>query len=118
MERILGAAASAGARYASRVLLRLPHELRELFTDWLRLHRLNRVCRVLLLIHDVRGGTLNDSRFGQRFEGEGEGKGAYAALLARRFEIATRRHSSEDRHDLDCSHFAAPPAAGDQLRLL
>ena len=36
MERIVEAAARAGARHAGYVLLRLPHELRQMFEDWLR----------------------------------------------------------------------------------
>ena len=36
LEKILEAAAAAGARRAGYVLLRLPHELKELFTDWLQ----------------------------------------------------------------------------------
>ena len=36
MERILEAAAAAGARSAAYVLLRLPYELKDLFREWLR----------------------------------------------------------------------------------
>ena len=35
MEKIVEAAARAGARHAGYVLLRLPHELRQMFEDWL-----------------------------------------------------------------------------------
>ena len=36
MEKIVEAAARAGARHAGYVLLRLPHKLRQMFEDWLR----------------------------------------------------------------------------------
>ena len=38
MEKIVEAAARAGARHAGYVLLRLPHELRQMFEDWLATH--------------------------------------------------------------------------------
>ena len=38
IERILEAAAAAGASSAGYVLLRLPHEVKELFAGWLEAH--------------------------------------------------------------------------------
>src|SRR5690606_15589747 len=38
LERILAAARDAGARAASYILLRLPHEVAPLFRDWLERH--------------------------------------------------------------------------------
>jgi DNA repair photolyase len=38
LEEILEQAAEAGARSAGYVLLRLPHELKALFEEWLREH--------------------------------------------------------------------------------
>ena len=87
MEAILEGAAGAGARSAGWVLLRLPHELRELFTEWLERHRPERAARVLALIRQTRGGKLYDADFAQRQSGTGP----YAALLARRFELACTR---------------------------
>lgn len=105
LERILEAAASAGATSAAYVLLRLPNELRELFTEWLKTHYPERAARVLALIRETRAGKLNDPRFGTRFSGEG----VYAATLARRFEIAARRLGLDGpRVGLDCSAFIPP----------
>ncbi len=105
MERILEAAARAGARSAGYVLLRLPHELRQMFEAWLQEHVPDRASHVLSLIRQTRGGQLNDARFGHRFSGSG----VYADLLARRFERAARQWGfGEMRSALDCSTFKVP----------
>ena len=111
LERILGAAHKAGARHAGYVLLRLPLELKDMFTAWLNEHVPDRARRVLALIRETRAGTLNDSRFGQRFTGQG----AYADLLAQRFDRMRRQLGFEGRELLDATLFRKPTA---QLSLL
>ena len=114
LEAILAAAAEAGATGASTLMVRLPLELRDLFTEWLQTHAPDRAGRVLTLIRDVRGGALYDSRFGSRFTGEGP----LARLLADRFAKACRRYGFSRRPPLDVGQFRPPPRAGDQLSLL
>ncbi|MBV8096142.1 MAG: PA0069 family radical SAM protein [Acetobacteraceae bacterium] len=105
IEKILEAAALAGARHAGYVLLRLPHELRELFEAWLHEHFPDRARHVLSLIRQTRSGNLNDSRFGHRFTGNG----VYADLLLRRFGRAARQYGlDEGRPGLDTTRFAVP----------
>ncbi len=105
MEKILEAAARAGARHASYILLRLPHELRALFETWLHEHFPDRARHVLSLIRQTRDGALNDPRFHHRFAGQG----VYADLLGRRFARAVRQFGfDEDRRQLDCGQFALP----------
>jgi DNA repair photolyase len=104
MEKILGAAARAGAQQAGYILLRLPHELKQIFSTWLQEHFPDRASRVLELIRETRAGALSDSKFGQRFTGTG----VYADLLARRFARASRQYGLQDRSDLDCGRFAVP----------
>jgi DNA repair photolyase len=106
LELILERAAKAGARYAGYVLLRLPHELRQMFEAWLAAHFPDRARHVLSLIRQTRAGRLNDSRFGQRFAGEGP----YADLLARRFARAARQFGFEERLPLETRHFHLPVA--------
>lgn len=112
LEAILERAAAAGATSAGYVLLRLPHEIKQLFEDWLTRHMRDRAARVLSLIRQTRGGALYDSRFGVRQKGTG----AYADLLAQRFAVASRRLGLERRGGgvdaLDCSRFQVPPAPG------
>jgi DNA repair photolyase len=68
---ILEAAADAGARYASYILLRLPMAVAGLFEEWLGRHRPDAKEKVLGRIRSTRRGRLNDSRFGVRMRGEG-----------------------------------------------
>ncbi|MDN5864080.1 MAG: PA0069 family radical SAM protein [Gammaproteobacteria bacterium] len=93
MERILEEAAGAGARYAGYVVLRLPHELAELFPAWLETHYPERKAKVLALLNDLHGGKLYDSSFGTRMRGQGE----WSKLIAQRFSHAAGRHGLQ-RH--------------------
>jgi len=105
LEKLLEAASRAGARHAGYVLLRLPHEIKEMFEAWLHTHFPDRAKHVLGLVRDTRGGALNDSRFHHRFSGQG----VYADLLMRRFTRAARQWGlDEARAGLDCSRFAVP----------
>ncbi len=114
LERILEAAAAAGARSAGYVVLRLPHELKQLFTEWLETHYPLKAKHVLGLVRETHGGKLYDSDFGTRMKGTGP----YAELLRRRFETACRRFGlSRGPAPLDTTRFRVPPRAGDQLGL-
>ena len=112
LENILEAAHAAGARAASYVLLRLPHEVKDLFQSWLTAHEPLKAEHVMNRIRDMRGGKEYDSRFGVRMRGTG----AYADLLAQRFRIAHRKLRFADFPLLDCSRFRAP-RLGPQLDL-
>ena len=109
MEALLGAAAAAGASNAAFMPLRLPHELGALFEEWLREHYPQRADRVLNRLRELRGGRLNDPRFGHRMRGEGP----LAELLSARFAAACRRHGlgAGRSPELDCSQFVRDPAA-------
>jgi DNA repair photolyase len=104
LERILEAAASAGARAAGYVLVRLPHEVKELFAEWLEVHYPTRAARVLHLVRECRGGELYDATFGSRMRGTGP----FAELLEKRFDIACRRLGLLERPALDTSRFRVP----------
>lgn len=106
LERLLEAAAGAGAGTANYVLLRLPHELRELFDDWLRQHHPHRRQRVQSLLRQMRGGRLNDPRFTSRMRGEGP----LAELISQRFKAACRRYGLTQRElrPLRTDLFGAP----------
>lgn len=113
LEQLLAAARDAGARSAGYVLLRLPLEIAELFEEWLQAHFPERAAHVMSLIRQSRGGRNYDSSFGSRMRGEGQ----FAALLAQRFRLASRKLGLDHRdlQGLDCSLFAPP---GGQLSLL
>ena len=115
MEELLAAAWDAGARRAGYVLLRLPHEIKDLFGEWLEANYPMKAQHVLNLVRDTRGGRLNDPRFGSRQRGEGR----YAELIKTRFALACRKLGfNRQSFDLDTTRFAPPPKAGDQLSLL
>ncbi len=114
LESILTAARRHDATHAGYVLLRLPLELREVFTTWLQEHVPDRARRILTLIRETRAGELNDSRFHHRFSGGGP----YADLLAQRFQHIQKKLGFLGRESLDATQFSRPVAAGDQLSLL
>jgi len=126
MEDILAAAREAGASSAGYVLLRLPHEVKILFREWLADHYPDRAKHVMSLINQTRGGKDYDAEFGQRMSGTGP----YAELLRTRFELARRRCGFVDahgRHELSTRLFRPPapvqppapelPPAPDQRQL-
>jgi DNA repair photolyase len=107
LESIVEAAAKAGALSAHTILLRLPHELGDLFSDWLQNHLPERASHILSLIRQSRAGALNDPNFHTRFQGSGP----YAALLGQRLERVVRQLGlNQERVKLDCGQFAAPAA--------
>lgn len=115
LETILAACSEAGATSAGYVLLRLPHEVKALFRDWLARHRPGEAGHVMSLIQQSRGGKDYDSRWGKRMRGQGE----FANLLAQRFRLACRRLGLNARQpSLNCEDFAPPQRSGDQLSLL
>ena len=114
LERILEAAVAAGARTGAYLLLRLPNEVEQLFTEWLRENYPAKADKVLNRLREMRGGRLNDPRF----EARHSGRGTHADLLRRRFELAARRLDLDfERPKLDCSHFRVPGRPGAQLSL-
>ena len=104
MERILQAAHDHGARAAGYVLLRLPHELKQVWREWLELHYPERAAHVMSLLQQMRGGKDYDSGFGTRMRGEGP----FAQLIAQRFARAYRRLQFGRLPPLDSSRFVAP----------
>ena len=58
LERILAAAAEAGAINAGYVMLRLPWEVSPLFRQWLEAHFPDRAARVMNRVRDMRGGRI------------------------------------------------------------
>jgi len=114
LESLLDSAAKAGASTAHMGLLRLPHEVKELFSTWLETHLPERAAHVLSLIRQSRGGQLNDPRFHQRFTGSGP----ITELLHQRFNRATRELGLETTSaGLNCTHFAVPAVSPAPLQM-
>src|SRR5437588_2544240 len=114
IERILDAAAHAGVKEASYVLLRLPLEVRDLFREWLMANYPDRYRHVFTLIRDMRGGRDYDAKWGERMKGTGP----MAWTIGRRVEIACEKLGlNKRRAKLTTDHFIKPNRSGQQLSL-
>jgi DNA repair photolyase len=115
LENVLAAAAQAGARHAGYVILRLPHELKILFREWLETHYPARAAHVMSIIHSMRGGQDNDPRFGSRMRG----MGPFAQLLRQRFQLACARNGllRGAAPPLPTALFRPPPPNSGQMDL-
>ncbi len=115
IEAILTRAHAMGAREAGYVMLRLPLEVRDLFTEWLAVHYPDKLKHVLALMRGARGGKLYDASFGARMTGSGP----YAWMIGRRFEAAAARLGfAKQRLPLRTDLFEPPLRRGKQLELL
>lgn len=110
LETILSAARDHGATAAGYVLLRLPHELKELWRDWLSLHAPEAAAHVMSLVQQMRGGKDYDATFGKRQTGEGP----FADLIAARFRRAHRALGFGRLPPLDTTRFQPPRAPSPQ----
>ena len=113
LEHILEAAHDAGAQSAGYVLLRLPHELKAIWREWLQLHYPQRADHVMSLIQQMRGGKDYDSAFGTRMRGQGP----FADLIAMRFAKTRKRLGFGSMPPLRTDLFTAPrtPSAQGEL---
>jgi DNA repair photolyase len=84
---VLTAAKAAGAGWAYTEMLRLPLTVAPIFQEWLERHFPDRKEKVLGQIRAMRGGKLNDARFGSRMRGEG----VFADQMSQMFHIARRK---------------------------
>ncbi|THF88147.1 PA0069 family radical SAM protein [Deinococcus sp. KSM4-11] len=107
LPRIIRAAARAGAVNAGYNVVHFPGVTADLFLDWLEREQPERRARVEALIREVRGGELNDPRFGQRMTGTGP----YAEGMRALFRAALRQAGlPRPGAALDTSRFRVPSA--------
>jgi DNA repair photolyase len=119
MPNILEAAAEAGARSASLIVLRLPGPVKQVFEERMRAAFPLRVEKILARTREMRGGKLYDSRFGARMTGEGEYFDAIHALFdktARRLGLVSRDADDYGKPEPPTT-FRRPTDPGGQLRL-
>lgn len=115
MPSVLEAAAAAGARSAALVFLRLPGNVKTVFTERLREQLPLTAEKVLTRTREMRGGKLYESRFGARMSAEGE----YARAIRALFDKTAERLglcSGEPRAG-EATPFRRPSEAPRQLRL-
>ncbi len=111
---VLGAARRAGATSASHLVLRLPTSVRPVFLEWLKEKLPERYDRVVALLKSVRGGALNDARFGSRMVGQGP----YADQLAQTVRVVSRKLGYANQPESLSSAAFTPPVSAQQQRRL
>jgi DNA repair photolyase len=114
IENILKAARNVGVKEAGYTMLRLPHEVKDIFKDWLEKEFPDRAAKVMSLVKSVRGGKENDPNFGTRMSGQGP----YAWTIGRRFQLTAQRLGlNTNRAKLRSDLFSKPPQKGEQMGL-
>ena len=88
IETVVARSAEAGAEFAGYVMLRLPFEVKDLFEEWLAEHYPLKAEHVMSRVREMRGGKSYQAEWGVRMRGQG----VYADLVAKRFEVARRKH--------------------------
>ena len=114
MEAVLTASHEAGVRFAGYVMLRLPHEVKQLFQEWLHCHYPLKAKRIMTIVREMHGGREYDARFGTRQTGTG----AYAELFAQRFRLKCKKLGIVEKPpELDISQFTRVTNHKPQLEL-
>ena len=114
LEKILEAAANAGAMKSHYTVLRLPWEVSPLFEQWLAAHFPDRAQRVLNRVREMRDGKNYDANFGTRMKGTG----TWAALVRQRFDKASAKYGLDRTlPELRTNLFVAPRNSGRQITL-
>jgi DNA repair photolyase len=114
VEAIVDAVAARGATHVNFVLLRLPHEVKDIVRDWLGRHFPDRARRVMSVMQAMRGGKDYDAAWGLRQRGEGP----FAKIIAERVALAAKRNGlTIGSPRLDVTKFVAPQRERAQLDL-
>jgi DNA repair photolyase len=115
LEAILEAGKEQGARHASWIMLRLPQEVSPLVQEWLAVHFPDRAVRIMARLKEMHGGKEYDSAWHRRMRGEGP----YAEIIARRFELASKRLGLDrPAPPMRCDLFRKPGPDARQLTLI
>ena len=115
LEAVLEQAQEAGAGAAGYVILRLPHEVKQLFREWMERHEPDKTQRVFSALRDMRNGRENDPAYFSRMRGQG----VFAELVRARFQKARRKLQLDNnaRGALNTGLFQPPVAQGPQQSL-
>jgi len=111
---LLAAGAEAGAVSAHYTLVRLPHAVAPIFSEWLERHAPGQREKILGRIRELRDGKLYRGEFGGRMTGTGPA----AEQLRQFFDVAARRAGFPSRttdleigsRGLSAAHFRVPTA--------
>ena len=109
MQRIMKAAADAGATFTAYTFIRLNGAIKFLFHDWLYKNFPARADKVWHLIEQSHDGKVNDSRWGLRMRGEG----SIAELIAQQYKKYGKLYNmNQDRSGLNLADFRRPAQQG------
>ena len=92
MPAIMRAAAEHGATGAGYSVVRLPHAVKDLFSDWLDRHAPAAKNKILSAIASCHHGNHNGSPTGTRMRGDGP----IAHLISEQFRVHRARHGLDD----------------------
>lgn len=115
VESIIERAAANGANSIGYTCIRLPHELKQLFREWLDIHYPDRASHIISLIQQMNGGKDYDSNFATRMRGQG----IFADIIRKRVQVASRKAGLHRAWDtmLDTSQFVPPRVYSPQAEL-
>lgn len=85
---ILKQVSERGAVFAGRIILRLPHSVKELFTKWLENNYPDKSKKILNRVKEMHGGELYNNEYGKRMTGEGK----YADLIKIIFDSSCKKY--------------------------
>jgi DNA repair photolyase len=106
---VLRAAADAGAWNAAFVMLRLPHQIKALYLDWLDRLQPGKAAKAESLIRQARGGRLYDASWFTR----GRGQGPRAEQISQAFKLFKRRcNLTREVPELSAASFRRPQTGG------
>lgn len=99
---IIAAAQKVGASFAGYTPLRLPYGVKAIFIEWLERCFPSKKKKILDRIRSLRGGKLNDSRWGSRMRGGG----LWAEQFEHLFKLGCRRAGFKNQKPaLSTAHF-------------
>jgi DNA repair photolyase len=105
---LVAASAQAGAQFVGYNIVHLPFAVKDLLVDWLEQHFPERKDKVLNRIKAMRGGKLNDPRFGYRMRGEG----IFAEQIKALHQVACKKAGlKKSTFQLSTGHFRVPGKA-------
>ncbi len=102
---ILKQASDMGATFVAHTILRLPHAVLPIFTEWIEKNFPEKAKRVITRVQMIRGGRMNDANFGTRMTGTG----AYADFMHTMVNtLSTKYGMRGNRKPLSIEHFRRP----------
>lgn len=105
---LVQAAKDAGAKFVGYNIVHLPFGVKDIFADWVKQHYPERADKILNRIKEMRGGKLNDPRFGYRMSGEG----IFAEQIKMLYGAARKKAGFEkSSFKVSTEHFRVPGRA-------